>query len=120
MEVTSPQVERSTEMTKAEAINIINIAANAQGFKTREGLFGLPEIVSDNMNFFFTAEETHFNYEARCIEYNNLTFRASISRMGGNPTTAELVAQANETLRAASLVDYLNLLNISYIETVED
>ena len=104
-------------MTKDEVKNTIEIVATANGFKTSEymTMYSLPEIKSENLNFCVKAETT-VDLEKRCVRNKHLTFRASISRMGGETTTDELFAIAREIEKAAVVVETLNLMDMSYEE----
>ena len=105
-------------MTRAEAINTIEVLAKANGFITKDGYNNLPEIRGENMNFFVDAD-IHFDFEEKTLT-TTVTARASVSRMGGNPTTEELFKVANEIQRGAVLVDSINMMNIVIVENLDE
>ena len=102
-----------------EAINTIEIIAKAHGFTTKKTQYSeFPVIESENMIFNIDGDK-HFNLEKRTLT-TTITARASISRMGGNPTTEELFKVANEIQRGAVLVDSINLMNMVIEETFDE
>lgn len=105
-------------MTRAEINATIDALAKANGFTTKDSYNGFREIRAENLNF-FTQADTTFNMEERCIT-TKVTMRVSISRMGGNPTTDELFAVANEIQHGAAVVETINLLGMECTETFEE
>ena len=109
-------------MSKHEVANLIKTVATTNGFKTRDGMnvYGLPEMTSENLHFFVNAKSTKVRLDLGYVEYLHLEFRASLRRMGGEPTVDELFATAREIERGATAVETLNLLDLSYKEPIED
>ena len=106
-------------MTKAQVNEAIKKAAKAHGFETtREtGFQGLAEIISEELNFTFTARNTeNTDWAAHRIE-QSLTVTASVRRMGGQPTAEELLRTADEIRRGAELTAELQRMNLTWTET---
>ena len=105
-------------MTKAQVNETIKAAAKAHGFETTEqpGFQGLTEIISEELNFTFTAQNTeNTDWAAHRIE-QSLTVSASVRKMGGQPTVEELLKTADEIRRGAELTAELQSMNITWTE----
>ena len=75
------------------------------------------EIISDELNFTFTARTTeNTDWAAHKIE-QSLTVMASVRRMGGQPTVKELLKTADEIRRGAELTADLQSMNLTWVET---
>ena len=112
--------ERSTDMkaTRQEINNVIEALAKSNGFEVRTGCHGFKEFIAENLNF-FTEAKSEWNMEERTVT-SKVSMRASISRMGGNPTTDELFAVADEIRRGASMVESFNGFEMECTETFEE
>ena len=100
-----------TENDKAQVNEAIKAAAKAHGFETTEqpGFQGLTEIISEELNFTFTAQNTeNTDWAAHRIE-QSLTVSASVRKMGGQPTVEELLKTADEIKRGAELTAELSI-----------
>ena len=103
-----------TTMTKAQVNEAIKAAAKAHGFETTEqpGFQGITEIISEELNFTFTVQNTeNTDWAAHRIE-QSLTVTASVRKMGGQPTVEELLKIADEIRRGAELTAELQSMNI--------
>ncbi|OLR55057.1 hypothetical protein BHK98_02625 [Hornefia porci] len=107
-------------MTKMEICERIKEAARAHGFTVSEKMStvtGLPEIISEEMNFTFLARTTeNTDWAARRVE-EAIEASASVRKMGGSPTPEELLITADEIRRGAELIHDLQSMNLTYIET---
>ena len=102
-------------MTKAQVNEAIKKAAQAHGFETSEqpGFQGITEIISEELNFTFTARNTeNTDWAAHRIE-QSLTVAASVRRMGGQPTVEELLKTADEIRRGAELAAEIQMMNLT-------
>ena len=104
--------------TRQEINNIIEALAKSNRFETRIGYHGFGEFIAENLNF-FTEVKSEWNMEERTVT-SKVSMRVSISRMGGNPTTDELFAVADEIRRGASIVDCFNAYEFECTETFEE
>ena len=106
-------------MTKAQVNEKIKAAAQAHGFETTEqpGFQGITEIISGELNFTYTVQNTeNTDWEARKVE-QSLTVTASVCRMGGQPTVEELLKIADEIRRGAELAAEIQEMNFTWTET---
>ena len=106
-------------MTKAQVNEAIRAAAQAHGFETTEqpGFQGITEIISEELNFTFTAQTTeNTDWAAHRIE-QSLTVTASVRKMGGQPAVEELLKTADEIKRGAELTAELQNMNLTWRET---
>lgn len=103
-------------MTKAEAIKTVKIVAKANGFKVEESKYATMgiRIKAKNVNFFIKDNVKLTLGEGKVT--HTFEFKASVSRMGGEDTTDGLLAIAREIEKAATTIETLNLMGISYEE----
>lgn len=105
-------------MTKAQVNEVIKEAAKAHGFVTAKelGFQGITEIISEELNFIFTVQNTeNTDWAAHRIE-QRLTIEASVRRMGGQPTVEELLKTADEIRRGAELAAELQDMKLIWTE----
>lgn len=109
--------------TKEEINNIIEQLAGEYGFKfvndrwsSREGI---GEIKAHNLNVFTMVDPELHIYEDFVQVTAKVTYRASISRMAGEPTPDELIAVADEINRCAELVADLNIRDLEFVEVFD-
>lgn len=108
-------------MTKNEVRDIIREKAMEYGFEVGEmdGWNGFPDIISEELNFFFTTEPTeNTDWRAGILE-QTLTVSASVRRMGGKPTAEELWKTAEEIRHGAGLVLALQKENLTWREEIK-
>ena len=106
-------------MTKAQVNEAVKAAAKAHGFETTKepGFQGIYEIISEELNFTFTAQNTeNTDWAAHRIE-QSLTVNASVRKMGGQPTVEELLKTADEIRRGAELTAELQGMGLTWTET---
>ena len=107
-------------MTRAQVNEAIKAAAQAHGFEVSEGLNfqGITEIISAEMNFYSTVQNTeNTDWAAHRIE-KRLTVTASVRRMGGEPTVEELLKTADEIKRGAELLAEIQGMNLIWTELI--
>ena len=106
-------------MTKAQINNILQETAKQHGFETTEkpenwGFYG---ILSEELNFTYHVQMTdNTDWEKRFVE-QHLTVTASVRKMGGEPTAAELLRTAKEIERGALLIRKLEEMDLTWTET---
>ncbi len=106
-------------MTKAQVNEAIKAAAKAHGFETagQPGFQGITEIISRELNFTFTVQNTaNTDWAAHKVE-QSLTVTASVRRMGGQPTVEELLKTADEIRRGAELAAEIQGMDLTWMET---
>lgn len=106
--------------TKEEVNAIIKEKIEEAGLNVNEcSVYGVAEIKADNLNC-FTDVDSKFNIEEDFVQVvSKLSFRASISRMGGNPTTDELMKVSEEIRNVANLIDKLNCMELEFVEIID-
>lgn len=105
--------------TTRQRINeIIKDFAENTPFGVKTGWHGFAEYTGENLNF-FTEVETHFDLKEQIVT-NKVSMRASVCRMGGNPTPEELIAVADEIRRGADLVRCINAFELECTESFEE
>ena len=106
-------------MTKAQINQILRDIAKAHGFTTIDetGFQGFTEIQSEELNFTYEVQATdNTDWKAGILE-QELTVRASVRKMGGNPTALDLFITGDEILRAAQLIRELEDMDLIWTET---
>ena len=103
-------------MTLNDVCEQIRKTANTYGFEVEQShLFRLPVIRSEELNFCL-LEKHDYNMAKRTVTTHVLP-SASVRRMGGSPTVEELLKTAEEIQRGAELVQKLQSMGLSFIET---
>lgn len=108
-------------MTKNEVRDIIRERAMEYGFEVgkMDGWNGFPDIISEELNFFFITEPTeNTDWRAGILE-QTLTITASVRRMGGHPTAEELWKTAEEIRHGAELMLALQKENLTWREEIK-
>lgn len=108
-------------MTKNEIKAIISETAARYGFSTAENSWSrwpdIREAGTHYLNFMITenyAEDTDWTKREVTVEIH---FRASLASMGGDPTPQDLLGAAETIRQGALLVQELEAMNLSHIET---
>ncbi len=105
------------EMTKKEIAEIINSKAAEYGFELEENSMGWSNKRTGqdyiNIQIFQSRNLGKTDWEKRigCIDIEAC---ASVSRMGGSPTTEELLKAADEIARGAKFTAELQSMGLSY------
>jgi hypothetical protein len=107
-------------MTKNEINTILKETAAKHGFTTEESnWYRWPNITEQGTHYLnFTITESFApdtDWSKREITMN-LTFRASLASMGGNPTHEDLLKASEIIRRGAELVRELEVMKLSYTE----
>jgi len=106
-------------MTRAELNETIKKAAAAHGFETSKenGVFGLIDIKSEEMNFTYgTSTDTEGTDWSKRVVETAITVTASVRKMGGRPTPEELLKTADEIRRGAELAAELQNMHLTFTE----
>ena len=107
-------------MTKQEIAEIIESKAAKYGFQMRKVSLGWMTPQGDN-TFARVEIFAKDNSEKTCWEerrvWVDIKAEGSICRMGGNTTPEQLLKAADEITRAARMVEEIQNMNLSYIET---
>ena len=107
-------------MTKKEIAEIINSKAAEYGFEIEENSMGWNNKRTGedyiNIQIFQNSNLDKTDWEKR-IGFIDLEASASVSRMGGNPTTEELLKAADEIARGAKFTAELQSMGLSYERT---
>lgn len=103
-------------MTKAELNQVIRNTAARYGFETREGFYGIEEMISEELNFTVTTAYTEGTDWKAGKEVEKVVVSASVRKMGGNPTPEELLKTADEISRGAELVRELQSMCLIFTE----
>ena len=104
-------------MTKQEIVEIIKSKATEYGFDLEENSMGWNNKRTGqdyiNIQIFQNSNIDKTDWEKRigCIE---IEASASVSRMGGSPTTEELLKAADEIARGAKFTAELQSMELSY------
>ena len=107
-------------MTKKEIAEIIESKAAEYGFEIEENSMGWnnKRTGQDYINIQIfqnnNIEKTDWEKRIGCIEIEAC---ASVSRMGGNPTTEELLKASDEIARGAKFTAELQGMGLSYTRT---
>lgn len=107
-------------MTKKEIAEIISSKATEYGFEIEENSMGWNNKRTGqdyiNIQIFQNSNLDKTDWEKRigCID---IEVSASVSRMGGSPTTEELLKAADEIARGAKLTAELQSMGLSYERT---
>lgn len=109
--------------TREEVNAIIKETAEDAGFKvnteSRFNPWGVATIDAENLNC-TTHVDTKYCPNRENIDdsyfIGKVTFSASISRMGGNPTPEDLINIADEITEMARLVARLNVMELEFAE----
>ena len=107
------------DKTLEQVNEAIRAAAEKHGFETKAepGFGGLAEIASNELNFFLRWKNTKgTDWRAHRVE-NELEVKASVRKMGGEPTVEELLKTADEIRRGAELVAELQAMKLTWTET---
>ena len=110
-------------MTKNEVRAIVAAAAKDYGFTVRDNNFALcgwdiVDNIEDGHLVNFTVMERYDEFDTEHRQATvNLDIRASIARMGGNPSGNDLIGAGQIIARAGELVNALARMNLSYVQT---
>lgn len=106
-------------MTRAELNEIIGKVAAEHGFETSKenGVFGLIDIKSEEMNFTYsTSTDTEGTDWRNGVVETAITVTASVRKMGGSPSPEELLKTADEIRRGAELLAELQSMHLTFTE----
>ena len=107
-------------MTKKEIAEIIESKAAEYGFEIEENSLGWnnkrtgEDYISIQILQNNNLDKTDWENRQACIDIEAC---ASVSRMGGNPTTEELLKAADEIARGAKFTAELQSMGLSYERT---
>ena len=107
-------------MTKKEIAEIIESKAAEYGFEMEENSLGWnnkrtgQDYISIQIFQNNNLDKTDWENRQACIDIEAC---ASVSRMGGNPTTEELLKAADEIARGAKFTAELQSMGLSYERT---
>jgi len=107
-------------MTKKEIAEIIESKAAEYGFEIEENSLGWnnkrtgEDYISIQIFQNNNLDKTDWENRQACIDIEAC---ASVSRMGGNPTTEELLKAADEITRGAKFTAELQSMGLSYERT---
>ncbi len=107
-------------MTKKEIAEIIESKAAEYGFEIEENSLGWnnkrtgEDYISIQIFQNNNLDKTDWENRQACIDIEAC---ASVSRMGGNPTTEELLKAADEIARGAKFTAELQSMGLSYERT---
>ena len=107
-------------MTKKEIAEIIESKAAEYGFEIEENSLGWnnkrmgQDYISIQIFQNNNLDKTDWENRQACIDIEAC---ASVSRMGGNPTTEELLKAADEIARGAKFTAELQSMGLSYERT---
>lgn len=105
-------------MTRTKALDRIVKAARMNGFKVEANNWAMHgmTIKAENVNFTIVSEP-HLNLGERTVT-EKWSLQASVSKMGGAPTVAELREAADEISRAALLTEQVNNWNLESTDAI--
>lgn len=110
---------KESNMTKSQINNILRSTAKLHGFATTEeaGFQGFSEIQSEELNFNYMVQTTENTDWQKGIVEQTLTVTASVRKMGGQPSAAELFRTAKEIEQGTLLIRELEEMDLTWTET---